>query len=152
MGVWWGSERGLGIPLHTTQTPPKHPRHPPQSQDISQTPSRTLRDSDQTHTRCPPDTLQMPSTPLPDPTRPHSDPSPHTPSQTPPPLHSQTPPQTPPRHPGPSFRVWAKTDGAGSLPVLAKLLDTQTLLICQMEAQRLCYLLSVFYYNLDTLF
>ena len=57
------------------------------------------------------------------------------------------------RHPGPSFRVWAaKTDGAMSLAVLAKLLDTQTLSICQMEAQRLCYLLAVFFYNLDTLF
>ena len=46
--------------------------------------------------------------------------------QSPTPLHSQTPPQTPPRHPGPSFRVWAITDGAVSLAVLAKLLDTQT--------------------------
>ena len=92
-GVWWGSSGCLVGVWKRSGNPPRHhldPSQTPQtpspypSQDISQTPSRTLRDSDQTHTRCPPDTLQLPSTPLPD--------SHQTPLRPKPPIH-------PHRHP-----------------------------------------------------
>ena len=93
--------------------------------------SRHLRDTLQNPARLPPDTLQTPSTPLPDPNQ--------TPLRPKPPIHPHIhPPETPSHpppstlrhplrhHPGPSYRVWAITDGAVSLAVLAKLLDTQT--------------------------
>ena len=84
VGVWWGSERGLGIPLDTTQTPPKHPRPL----------SRHLRDTLQNPARLPPDTLQTPSTPLPDPHQ--------TPLRPKPPIHPHIHPQKPPvTHPQP---------------------------------------------------
>ena len=151
VGVWWRSERGLGIPLDTTQTPPKHPRHPPQTP--LKTSPRHPPEPCETPTRHPPNAFHTPTRPQSDPTQTQAT---HTPSHTPPETPSHPPPSTlrhPLRHhPGPSYRVWAITDGAMSLAVMAKLLDTQTCQYVKWKLRDCATSYRCFFYNIDTLF